>query len=140
MTLMAAMLPLLAFAGDWIEMFSQDGKTNYIYSTIENEYDEHLVWIKTTYDTPESRKAITDEREQDQLVFESRILLAFNSTWSKINIKKSTYYGADGSTISTYNFDDYSDWNYISPDSVAEAWRDAARMIYNKINANSSEE
>lgn len=37
MTLMAAMLPLLALAGDWIEMFSQNGVTHYIY---DNSLDE----------------------------------------------------------------------------------------------------
>ena len=138
MTLMAALLPLLAFAEDWIEMYSQDGQTYYIYSAVEDEHNDHLAWIKTTYDTPESRKAAAEEREQDQLVFETRILIAFNLTWSKEKGKVVITYGEKGKVLSDTDIDNYTDWGYITPGSAVEAWRDAARMIYNKTNERSS--
>ena len=140
MTLMAAMLPLLAFAGDWIEMLSKDDVTYYIYSSIEDEYDEHLAWIKMTYNTPASRKVATERFEQDELVFESRVLYAFNSAWTMMNNKSITFYGAGGSVINTYTFDDLSNWSHITPDSLGEGFRNYARELYNTSNAKSSEE
>ena len=139
MTLLAAMLPLLAFAGDWIEMFSQNGKTHYIYSTVEDEYNDHLVWIKITYDTPESRKAETEVDSQGRLVFQSKILFAFNTTWTKIKNKERLYLDENGNLISSYNLDDRSDWKYIVPGSVGASYRDYAKELYNSANSNASE-
>ncbi len=146
MTLMAAMLPLLAFAGDWIEMYSQNGETYYIYSSIEDEYDEydeyndHLVWVKTTYDTPESRNAATEKYKQAHSIFESKLLMAFNSNWSKVKEKTVIFYKEDGKPLSNNDIEEYCEWKHIIPDSFVEIWRDYARELYNSAKSNFSEE
>ncbi len=127
-TLLAAMLPLLAFAGDWIEMFSKNGVTHYIYDTVENIGDNHHAWIKMTYDTPAARQSAAEQYGMDEDVYAVKFLCVYNADWTMFTNNSVTLYGKEDKVIDSYSFDDDS-WEYVVVESNAEIWRDFAQKM-----------
>ena len=128
-TLLAALIPMLASAQEWIEIGKDDSETCYVYGNIQNEYGNHLVWVKTTYDTPEARKQAMNDLGTKYHVFENKTLWCFNSEWSKVYIKSGTAYSKSGKVLSSYTAP-YEDWQYIIPETRGETVRDLAKYIY----------
>jgi len=124
-----ALLPTFCHAGDWIEIASQDDETYYIYSDIQKEYGNYLVWIKTTYDTEQKRKQQMVKLKSKYYVFEQKILWVFNSEWTKSALRSVIAYGRKGNVLDSYTAP-YDDWQYITPETIGEGWRDAAKYIY----------
>lgn len=48
-----------AKAGEWLELGSADGVTDYINTTITEEYDGYVVWVMNKYTTKASRASTT---------------------------------------------------------------------------------
>ena len=128
MTLMAAMLPLFAFAGDWIEMLSSNGVTHYIYDTVENVGDNHHAWIKMTYDTPAARQSAKEQYGMDEEVYAVKFLCVYNEDWTMFTNNAATLYGKEDKVIDSYSYDDDS-WEYVVVESKAETWRDFAQKM-----------
>lgn len=128
-TLLTTLIPMLAHAQEWIELGSQDSQTWYIHSNIQNEYSNHLVWVKITYDTPEARKQAMNDKGVKYHIFEEKILYYFNSEWSKISVKSGTSYSKSGKVLYSFTAP-YDEWQYITPETVGEGIRDAAKYIY----------
>ena len=131
--LLATLMPMLTYAQEWIELGSQDSQTWYIYSNIQNEYGNYLVWAKITYDTPEARKQAMNDKGVKYHVFEDRMLYYFNSEWSKISVKSGSSYSKSGKVLNSFTAP-YDEWQYITPETVGEAIRDAAKYIYESGN------
>ncbi|CCY65232.1 unknown [Prevotella sp. CAG:1124] len=128
-TLLAALIPMLASGQEWIETGKNDSQTWYIYKNIQDEYGNHLVWVKTTYDTPEARKQAMNDIGTKYHVFEDKTLFCFNSEWSKLYVKSVSAYSKSGKVLSSYNAN-YEDWDYIAPETIAATIRDLAKYIY----------
>lgn len=128
MTLLAAMLPLLAFASDWIEMFSDKGVTHYIYDSVENVQGNHHAWIKMTYDTTAARQAAKEKYGTNEEVYTVKFLNIYNADWTMYSTNSATLYDKEEKIIESYSFDDFS-WEYVIVESNAETWRDYARKM-----------
>lgn len=124
-----ALLPTLSHAGDWIELDSQDDETYYIYSDIQKEYGNYLVWVKVTFDTEQKRKQKMQKLGTRYYVFEQKTLYAYNSEWTKSALRSIIVYGRKGNVLESYN-PSYDDWRYITPETVGEFWRDTAKYLY----------
>lgn len=124
-----ALLPALSHAGDWLELGSQDDETYYIYSDIQKEYGNYLVWVKVTFDTEQKRKQKMQELGTRYYVFEQKILWVYNSDWTKDALRSTILYGRKGNVLDSYS-PAYDDWHYITPETIGESWRDAAKDIY----------
>lgn len=130
-TLLTALIPVLVSAQEWIEISKQETETLYIYDNIIDEYGDHLVWTKTTYNTPEARKNAMKEWGTKNYIFELKVLYSLNSEWSKICTKSSSFYSESGKVLDSYTAP-YDDWQYIAPETMGELIRDAAKYIYEK--------
>ncbi len=128
-TLLMTLIPMLASAQEWIEIGKLESQTLYVYGNIQDEYGNHLVWEKITYDTPEARKQAMNENGTKYHIFEDRILWCFNSEWSKICMKSVSSYSKSGKVLSSYTAP-YDDWQYITPETTGELIRNAAKYIY----------
>lgn len=136
MTLMAAMLPLLALAGElenyWQKVFSQNGRTQLMYSSIEEENGCHLVWTITTFDTASAQETAMTTFGENEYVYMLKTLEAYNNEWTRVTTKSITTYGKNGQVLSSAS-SDQDDWIHITPESHDEILRDWARCLY-KIN------
>ena len=128
-TLLMTLMPMLASAQNWIEILKNDSQTWYVYGNIQDEYDNHLVWVKTTYDTPEARKQAMNDHSTKYHVFEDRDLLCFNSEWTKYYVKSASSYSKSGKVLGSSDAD-YEGWRYITPDTRAEIVSNAVKYIY----------
>lgn len=134
-TLLFCFATLFAYAGEWLKIDSQDSKTWYIYTDIQDEYGNHLVWIRTTYDTPEARRQAMNNYHTKYHVFEDKMLYSFNSGWTQMALKSAISYSKSGQVLDSYN-SPYDEWNYITPGTIGEMWRNAAKYIYDTAYSN----
>lgn len=126
--IMAALLPIIGMAYDWVCIAFQGEQTHYVYSDIQKEGGNHLVWVRTTYNTEQERTAQTAASNQKKTVYEQRRLWAFDADWTHCALRQSSLHGAEGDTISTITAPQ-DIWVKVQEGSNGEMWGNAAKFI-----------
>ena len=137
MTLMALVALFVAaptaHATDWLDMLSDGGETiaiNPDITTTDNG-KSYLVWVRNSFDVPESRAFYTRDRGYDKTVAYKLTLYKFTDDWNNFNIVQVSVYGEDGSIIDQYaNPDMASTESMIPAGSPIEAIAENAKVIY----------
>lgn len=135
--LMALMALLLATpaanATDWFDVLSDGGETlaiNPDISTTDNG-KSYLVWVRNSFDVPESRAYYTRDRGYDKTVAYKLTLYKFTDDWNNFNIVQVSVYGEDGNIIDQYTNPDMASTESIIPaGSPIETVAEAAKVIY----------
>ena len=140
---LAALFALLfaapaAHAADWFNVISMGGETisvNPDISTPDNGAS-FLVWVRNSFDLPESRAEYSRERGYDKPVAYKLTLYKFTDDWKKFNIVQVSVYGEDGVPIDQYsNVEINTTDNYfITPGSSIEMVAENAKVIYEITN------
>jgi hypothetical protein len=122
-----------AQATDWLDMLSDGGETiaiNPDITTTDNGAS-FLVWVRNSFDLPESREYYTRERGYDKTVAYKLTLYKFTNEWNNFNIVQVSVYGEDGNIIDQYaNPDMASTESMIPSGSPIEAIAENAKVIY----------
>lgn len=122
-----------AHATDWFDVLSDGGETlavNPDISTTDNG-KSYLVWVRNSYDLPESRAYYTRDRGYDQTVAYKLTLYKFTDDWNNFNIVQVSVYGENGDLIDQYaNPDMASTESMIPAGSPIETVAEAAKVIY----------
>ena len=122
-----------AHATDWFDVLSDGGETlavNPDISTTDNG-KSYLVWVRNSYDLPESRAYYTRDRGYDQTVAYKLTLYKFTDDWNNFNIVQVSVYGENGDLIDQYaNPDLASTESMIPAGSPIETVAEAAKVIY----------
>ena len=135
---MMALMALLfvapsASAAEWFDILSDGGETisvNPDISTTDNGVS-FLVWVRNSFDLPESRDYYTRDRGYDKTVAYKLTLYKFTDEWNNFNIVQVSVYGEDGQIIDQYaNPDMASTESVIPAGSPIEAVAEAAKVIY----------
>ena len=134
MALMALMVAApTAHATDWFNVWSEGGETlavNPEISTTDNG-KSYLVWVRNSFDMPESRAIYTHERGYDKTVAYKLTLYKFTDDWNNFNIVQVSVYGEDGEIIDQYANPDMANTESIIPSgSPIETVAEAAKVIY----------
>ena len=123
----------VAQAADWFDVLSDGGETiaiNPDISTTDNG-KSFLVWVRNSFDLPETRAYYTQDRGYNKTVAYKLTLYKFTDEWNKFNIVQVAVYGEDGELIDQYaNPDMASTESYIPPGSPIEAIAENAKVIY----------
>ena len=123
----------MANAADWIDMLSSGGETiavNPDIMTTDNGAS-YLVWVRNSFDLPESRAYYTRERGYDKTVAYKLTLYKFTDDWNNFNIVQVSVYGEDGEIIDQYaNPDMASTESVIPAGSPIEAIAENAKVLY----------
>ena len=122
-----------AHATDWFGVLSNGGETlsiNPDISTTDNG-QSFLVWVRNSFDIPESRAEYTRERGYDKTVAYKLTLYKFTDDWNKFNIVQVSVYGEDGNIIDQYANPDMASTESIIPaGSPIETIAENAKVIY----------
>ncbi len=134
MALMALMLVApAAHATDWFDVLSEGGETlaiNPEISTTDNG-QSYLVWVRNSFDLPESRAFYTRDRGYKKTVAYKLTLYKFTDDWNNFNIVQVSVYGEDGEIIDQYaNPDMESTESVIPSGSPIETVAENAKVIY----------
>ncbi|MBO4803208.1 MAG: hypothetical protein J5503_01555 [Muribaculaceae bacterium] len=134
MALMALMLAApVAHATDWFDVLSDGGETLSVspeISTTDNG-KSFLVWVRNSFDLPESRDYYTRDRGYDKTVAYKLTLYKFTDDWNNFNIVQVSVYGEDGEIIDQYANPDMASTESIIPaGSPIETVAEAAKVIY----------
>lgn len=120
-------------AAEWINMLSDGGETiavNPEISTTDNG-KSYLVWVRNSFDLPESRAIYTRERGYDKTVAYKLTLYKFTDDWNNFNIVQVSVYGEDGEIIDQYANPDMATTETIIPaGSPIEAIAENAKVLY----------
>jgi hypothetical protein len=120
-------------AASWFDVLSDGGETLAINPdiTTTDKGKSFLVWVRNSYDLPESRAMYTRDRGYDKTVAYKLTLYKFTEDWNKFNIVQVSVYGEDGEIIDQYsNPDMESTESYIPPGSPIETIAENAKIIY----------
>ena len=133
-TLAALMMtPFTASATDWFDVLSDGAETvslNPEISTTDNG-TSFLVWVRNSFDLPQSRNDFTRERGYDKTVAYKLTLYKFTDDWNNFNIVQVSIYGENGEIIDQYaNPDMASTESVIPAGSTIEAVAEAAKVIH----------
>ena len=134
MTLVALMVAApAAHATDWFDVLSSGGETlavNPEISTTDNG-KSYLVWVRNSFDVPESRAFYTRERGYDKTVAYKLTLYKFTDDWNNFNIVQVSVYDEHGDIIDQYANPDMASTESIIPaGSPIETVAEAAKVIY----------
>ena len=122
-----------AHATNWLDVWSDGGETiavNPEISTTDNGRN-YLVWVRNTFDLPESRALYTRDRGYDKTVAYKLTLYKFSDEWNKFNIVQVSVYDEDGKIIDQYaNPDMASTESLIPAGTPIETVAEAAKVMY----------
>ena len=122
-----------AYATDWFDVLSSGGETlavNPEISTTDNG-KSYLVWVRNSFDVPESRAFYTRERGYDKTVAYKLTLYKFTDDWNNFNIVQVSVYDEQGNIIDQYANPDMANTESIIPaGSPIETVAEAAKVIY----------
>lgn len=122
-----------AHATDWFDVLSDGGETlavNPEITTTDNG-NSFLVWVRNSFDLPESRAYYTQDRGYDKTVAYKLTLYKFTDDWNNFNIVQVSVYGEDGEIIDQYANPDMASTESIIPaGSPIETVAEAAKVIY----------
>ena len=120
-------------AADWFDVLSTGGETlsvNPEISTTDNG-KSYLVWVRNSFDLPETRAEYTRDRGYDKTVAYKLTLYKFSDEWNKFNIVQVSVYGEDGNIIDQYANPDMASTESIIPSgSPIETVAEAAKVIF----------
>ena len=122
-----------ANADDWINMLSSGGETIAVSPDIMTADNgaSYLVWVRNSFDLPESRAYYTRERGYDKTVAYKLTLYKFTDDWSNFNIVQVSVYGENDEIIDQYaNPDMASTESVIPAGSPIEAIAENAKVLY----------
>ena len=122
-----------AHATDWFSVWSDGGETLAVNPdiTTSDKGKSYLVWVRNSFDLPESRDYYTRDRGYSKTVAYKLTLYKFTDDWNKFNIVQVAVYGEDGTTIDEYANPDIASTESIIPSgSPIEAIAEAAKVIY----------
>jgi len=116
-----------AHGTEWFDVLSYGGETlaiNPDIITTDNGVS-YQVWVRNSFDTPESRADYSQERNYAAPVAYKLTLYKFTNNWKRFNIVEVSVYGEDGNVIDQYANADLaateSDIPYGSPiETIAE--------------------
>jgi hypothetical protein len=122
-----------AHATDWFDVWSDGGETLAVNPEIStsDKGKSYLVWVRNTFELPESREFYTRDRGYDKTVAYKLTLYKFTDDWNKFNIVQVSVYGEDGNIIDQYSNPDMASTESIIPaGSPIETVAEAAKVIY----------
>lgn len=133
--LIALMLaaPATIYATDWFDVLSDGGETLAVNPDIStsDKGKSYLVWVRNSFDLPESREFYTRDRGYEQTVAYKLTLYKFTDDWNKFNIVQVSVYDEQGNIIDQYaNPDMASTESVIPAGSPIETVAEAAKVIY----------
>ena len=122
-----------AQATEWFDVWSDGGETLAVDPDISTTDDgkSFLVWVRNTFDLPESREFYTRDRGYDKTVAYKLTLYKFTDEWNNFNIVQVSVYGEDGNIIDQYANPDMASTESIIPAGTPiETVAEAAKVIY----------
>lgn len=122
-----------AQATDWFDVLSAGGETLAVNPDISttDAGKSFLVWVRNTFDLPESRDFYTRDRGYDRTVAYKLTLYKFSDDWNNFNIVQVSVYDEKGNLIDQYaNPDMASTETMIPAGSPIETVAEAAKVIY----------
>lgn len=122
-----------AQADDWFDVLSGGGETIAINPDIVTTDNgvSYQVWVRNSFDVPESRAYYTRDRGYDKTVAYKLTLYKFTEDWNKFNIVQVMVYGEDNSIIDQYANPDMAATESVIPaGSPIEAIAENAKIIY----------
>ncbi len=120
-------------AADWFNVLSAGGETLAVNPEISKTDDGNsfLVWVRNSFDEPESRAFYTRDRGYDKTVAYKLTLYKFTDDWNNFNIVQVSVYGEDGNLIDQYANPDMANTETVIPaGSPIETIAEAAKVIY----------
>lgn len=117
------LIPFQACAQNWYKMFTNGGRTYYLYKKVNkvSHYRySYTAWVKITYDTQAARADRKGNRKYTP--FEEKILYAFSDDWSKIGTIQYALYRKNGDVIDSDDYSDYVEMKNIIPETVGESY------------------
>lgn len=122
-----------ANATDWFDVLSDGGETlavNPEITTTDNG-KSYLVWVRNSFDLPESRALYTHDRGYEKTVAYKLTLYKFTDDWNNFNIVQVSVYDEEGNIIDQYANPDMANTESIIPaGSPIETVAEAAKVIY----------
>ena len=120
-------------AAAWFDVLSAGGETislNPDIMTTDNGAS-YLVWVRNSFDLPESRANYTRERHYNKTVAYKLTLYKFTDDWNTFNIVQVSVYDEDGNIIEQYSNPDMASTESVIPSgSYVEIVAEAAKVIY----------
>ena len=123
----------VAQATDWVNMISAGGETIAVSPdiTTSDNGKSFLVWVRNSFDVPESRAAYTRERGYNKTVAYKLTLYKFTDDWNNFNIVQVSVYDENGEIIDQYANPDMASTELVIPAvSPIETVAENARIIY----------
>ena len=122
-----------AHATDWFDVLSDGGETLAIHPeiTTTDNGKSFLVWVRNSFDVPETRDFYTKDRGYDKTVAYKLTLYKFTDEWNNFNIVQVSVYGEDGEIIDQYANPDLANTEEVIPAGTPiEAIAENAKVIY----------
>lgn len=122
-----------AHAAEWFNVLSGGGETIAVNPEITQTDNgkAYLVWVRNSYDVPESRELYTRDRGYDKTVAYKLTLYKFTDEWNNVNIVQVSVYDEGGNIIDQYANPDMENTESVIPaGSPIEAVAEAAKVIY----------
>ena len=123
----------VAQATDWVNMISAGGETIAVSPdiTTSDNGKSFLVWVRNSFDVPESRAAYTRERGYNKTVAYKLTLYKFTDDWNNFNIVQVSVYDENGEIIDQYANPDMASTEMVIPaGSPIETIAENAKVIY----------
>ena len=123
----------MANATEWFDVLSSGGETialNPEITTSDNGVS-YLVWVRNSFDVPETRAEYSRDRGYDRNVAYKLTLYKFTNNWNNFNIVQVSVYGENGDLIDQYANPDMAATESVIPKgSPIESVAEAAKVIY----------
>ena len=123
----------MAIATEWFDVLSSGGETialNPEITTSDNGVS-YLVWVRNSFDVPETRAEYSRDRGYDRNVAYKLTLYKFSNNWNNFNIVQVSVYGENGDLIDQYANPDMAATESVIPKgSPIESVAEAAKVIY----------
>ena len=123
----------MAQATEWFDVLSTGGETIALSPEITTSDNgvSYLVWVRNSFELPESRAEYTRDRGYNKTVAYKLTLYKFTDNWKKFNIVQVSVYGENGDMIDQYaNPDMVSTESLVPEGSPIQTVAEAAKVIY----------
>jgi hypothetical protein len=122
-----------AHAADWFDVLSDGGETIAINPEIitPDNGQSYLVWVRNTFELPESRAYYTRDRGYSKTVAYKLTMYKFTDEWNYFNIVQVKVYGEDDALIDEYVNPELALTESVIPaGSPIETIAENAKVIY----------
>ena len=120
-------------AAVWFDIMSSGGETISINPDIMTTDNgaSYLVWVRNSFDVPESREYYTRDRGYDETVAYKLTLYKFTDDWNIFNIVEVSVYGEKDNIIDQYSNPDMAATETMIPAGTPiETIAENAKVIY----------